>query len=1027
MASHLIIGLGGTGGKVIREFRKRIYKEFSSNDPGHNIHIDYVYVDSSLEDLNNREKWKVLGKGVHLGNAQKVNINGISSTVLDQINNYPGLQNFMSDEDVRLIRTDKQMAALIGAGIGGQRRRLGRMLLANNLADVSNNSNFESVIRSAVKRLQNDSHDEDVTFHICAGLAGGTGSGSIIDTIAQIRTWFPFKKNGNAFKIRLMLYIPEQTLVFQDHDSGYYQANGYAALSELNAMSVDAYHPVDIKGLKDIFTNEPQRLLEGQDAFEACYLYSNVNEKGKTLDLDTELPSVVADFLFQTTVAAEMLGSQGKMARLVGCENDGTAPEEDENHVGTRSRKFLSFGITRVSYPESEVHEFVTYSYATQVAKQLTYNHWIDGQGYSEVTLDEVGAGYAAEIKTTAKRGEWMLDNARLMLSVPIIKSKDTERWKPLDETWTSRISREVNDIMGEVADKKTWVNVLADKCKNFFDHDFRNQGVKSFYSTQRSELRGNAQCIRRHIEDKLFTDWATGNRSVLEIEKFVSLLIDDCNIRIDEFEKQKSRVSNEELQKAADKMQTEKKEYDNFSWFKDALTGASGKILGRYQNAIVEYYIAATRIEAYDFAKAQLSETVIQLGKLLEGVKAFKKTVNEINEEVSKLAASKCKTNEDQDDSNIKKYDPEKVRTIVRQYTSNQDYQKKASLEVRNNLINQLGEDGERSFANLFSQVDKDATSDIILNICTNHAVEAMQETAQTDPLNKMIGVNILEKLKQELNTDEKLEAFIKSLENASQPYIQFSDTETTKQAKGAMQKMIQVCIPQGDQNTEAFRKKLIEAFRNEHPDFNPGQDVSVNYNSNEIVCISAKSGFPLRFLQNLPTLRDKYNRLLADPKGEFNRLLLHTETFQKPLPSLYELSGTEIRQEIFKPLMLAYTLGLIVDQEDPSTGRHFSAIQEEGDFGPEWVELGKDFALVWEKLTNDAQKRNTVLKLVKQKLLSDARTNEQKQALKPALAKVLKVDVLNSLCESNEFHRDFAKYRALAKEILNNELKEL
>lgn len=28
MANHLVIGLGGTGGKILREFRKRIYEEF---------------------------------------------------------------------------------------------------------------------------------------------------------------------------------------------------------------------------------------------------------------------------------------------------------------------------------------------------------------------------------------------------------------------------------------------------------------------------------------------------------------------------------------------------------------------------------------------------------------------------------------------------------------------------------------------------------------------------------------------------------------------------------------------------------------------------------------------------------------------------------------------------------------------------------------------------------------------------------------------------------------------------------------
>lgn len=34
MANHLIIGLGGTGGKILREMRKRIYEEFRSNEPG---------------------------------------------------------------------------------------------------------------------------------------------------------------------------------------------------------------------------------------------------------------------------------------------------------------------------------------------------------------------------------------------------------------------------------------------------------------------------------------------------------------------------------------------------------------------------------------------------------------------------------------------------------------------------------------------------------------------------------------------------------------------------------------------------------------------------------------------------------------------------------------------------------------------------------------------------------------------------------------------------------------------------------
>ena len=54
MSNHLIIGLGGTGGKVLREFRKRVYEEFRSNEPGGGVFLDYIYVDSSPADLNDR-------------------------------------------------------------------------------------------------------------------------------------------------------------------------------------------------------------------------------------------------------------------------------------------------------------------------------------------------------------------------------------------------------------------------------------------------------------------------------------------------------------------------------------------------------------------------------------------------------------------------------------------------------------------------------------------------------------------------------------------------------------------------------------------------------------------------------------------------------------------------------------------------------------------------------------------------------------------------------------------------------------
>lgn len=1030
MANHLIIGLGGTGGKVIRELRKRIYEEFRNNDPGHGIFVDYVYVDSSPEDLENRSDWKVLGKSVHLGESQKVNINGINTSMLNNINMYPGLQGFLNPSDLEMMKT--KMGPLISQGIGGQRRRLGRTLIANNLSDKNNSLNFEKVIRGAVNRLTQTSGDANVTFHICAGLAGGTGSGTVIDAISQIRTWFPYQLDTKSYKIRLILYIPEQILENAKNDAGFYQANGYAALLELNALSAGKYHPVDVTGQTDIFTGKIQRLLQNQEAFEAAYIYSNVNERGKVFDLSHGLPSAVADFLFQSIVACEMSGSKGQMGRMEGCENDGAGPEKDQAGQVARSRKFLSFGITRIEYPETEVREFVTYNYAKQAAAQLTYNYWIGQQGYSVRSIEEIGSGFIDLIKDKKNRESLKLSNTYLMLSKPIIESENTKRWKELDMTWESRTQLDADDVQGST-DKKSWLAEYSQRCKVFFDDQFRNHGVKNFYNIQRKELKAYAKFIRRHIEGKLFDEWAAGaeeGKSILEIEKYTSLLINDCGDRISAFTQQKAKLD-EELNEINDSIKAINIEWNNIGWLKDAITSASSKVFGKYKTALCAYYTTSTRMEAYDYARELLQEIILELTKMLEGVRAFKDRLTAINNDVTERAGSKCKIHEEQDDTNIKKYDPEKVHAIVHQYTANKEYQSETAAAIRSRLIQSIGEDGERTFANLYDKADYETMVEAILDICTEQANRAMEETAKSDPLSRMVGVNILEKLKQDLNTDDKLEHFVKKVVETSSTYVQFNAEEKSKIIMGntgAMMDMVQLCIPVATEQTQGFRQRLIEAFVKTVPGFDPKQDVAEHYKANQIVAVSCKAGFPLRYISNVKVLKEKYDRLLAANDAEFNRMVLHTETFAEPLPSLYELDSNNIRQMVFKPLLLAFSMKLLSEQQDPSTGQRFICMKSKDEFGmDQWTPLGKNFASIWNSLSQDYSKAMQLMNLVQAELAVQARSNDQKGNLRRALGEVLQQQVLSTLCENNQFHPDYAKYKASAVEILNNELKEL
>lgn len=1034
MANHLIIGLGGTGGKVIRELRKRIYEEFHANDPGQGVFIDYVYVDSSPADLDDRTGWSVLGKSVHLGEAQKVNINGISTSVLQNINLYPGLKGFLNPSDLQLMQ--REMGALVTAGIGGQRRRLGRTLLANNICDKNSPSNFDKIVRQAVSRLQQTSGDNDVTFHICAGLAGGTGSGSIVDAITQIRTAFPYQEDTKAFKMRLFLYTPERQMVNARHDAGFYQANGYAALLELNAMSLNKYQPTDVTGSTDIFTGDIQRLLGGQDAFEAAYIYTNVNEQGKVLDLGHGLPSAVADFIFQTTVASNLGGTNGQLNRLVGCENDGAEPERDQSGQNAHSRKFLSFGITRVEYPEIEIREYATYIYALQAARQLAYNKWQEGIGYGERTIDEVGLGFVEEIKDKKNREGLLLSNNYLTLATPLVESPATKRWKPIDETWEARTQASAEDIMATV-EKKMWISELNKRCDTYYNSEFRGHGVVEFYRIQRQELRGYARTIRRHIEKKLFDEWAGGaskSKSILEIEKYTRLLVADCGDRIQAMDKQLANMS-DALNSIAEEIKDINIEWDNIGWLRDAITGASAKAFGKFRTAKCEYCATATRIEAYKYAKELLNNVIIELNNMLEGVLKFKDELSAINEEVMRQSEDRCKSQEVLSDTVMKKYDAEEVRRIIRNFISDFEKMSSNAAGIRARMVEALGEDGEHTFANLYDKTDYTTATGIILDICQENAVRAMEEAAKSDPLCRMVSVNIMEKLQQELNTDAKLEQFVKAVVACSRSYVQFDPKETAMVIPGntgAMMPMVQLALPKTDERYAAFRAKLIDAFVQNVPGFDPKQDVADNYKDNQVCVISANAGFPLRFLSNVKVCKEKYDALVTpqNAKRDLNLMVLHTETFKDELTPLFEMTSEYIKQHSVKPLMMAYALGLISEQQDPTSGARFEAVGVPDPVfgGVQLKPLGKGFVDSWEMLSQDFTLSQTLKELVKKELAVKARSNDQKAALRAALGQVVQTRILPSeLCENNQFNPNYTKFRNLAVELINEELKDL
>ena len=154
-------------------------------------------------------------------------------------------------------------------------------------------------------------------------------------------------------------------------------------------------------------------------------------------------------------------------------------------------------------------------------------------------------------------------------------------------------------------------------------------------------------------------------------------------------------------------------------------------KVFSKYKTAKSDYCSTATRAEAYSYAKELLQNVIIELNNMLEGILAFKDEMNAINEEVMRQADSKCQTNEEQSDADIKKYDAELVRRISRQFVSDREKMSSNAATIRSRMVQNLGEDGEHTFANLYDKTDYETAVGIILEVCQENAVRAMQDAA--------------------------------------------------------------------------------------------------------------------------------------------------------------------------------------------------------------------------------------------------------------------------------------------------------
>ena len=92
-SNHILVGLGGTGGKILRAFKMRMFEEFHDDEVRKKQPVALLYVDSTDEmmpqDGKARPDFRVMGKDASFTRNEFLNIKAVDvEHILDHINNY---------------------------------------------------------------------------------------------------------------------------------------------------------------------------------------------------------------------------------------------------------------------------------------------------------------------------------------------------------------------------------------------------------------------------------------------------------------------------------------------------------------------------------------------------------------------------------------------------------------------------------------------------------------------------------------------------------------------------------------------------------------------------------------------------------------------------------------------------------------------------------------------------------------------------------------------------------------------------
>ncbi|GAA4074416.1 hypothetical protein GCM10022389_19970 [Flavobacterium cheonanense] len=634
--NHIIIGLGGTGGRIIRSYREQLVDKFGSLETVDFLkNIRFLFIDSNEDDL--KDEWMYQGKPLKLRGDDTILLK--AGDLNSRLKNHATRNEWLGeDSDWKGIK-DENTSGMAG----NQLRRLGRVNLIPNMREIVQNVN------SKHDQLRVNKTEFGTTIHICVGLAGGTGSGSIIDVTAQLCKTFE-KESENTF-IVLYLVLPE-VKSFNDkkgqfNNVSFLKINGYAALKELNSLASGVFSPYDVNSKND--------RLNTNNRYKSAYIISERNLNRMTFK---DTASSVASLLFLKTISANYAEK--------GEKSDNTLPnllnkvDTQENNLNSAwqywdlSANFRVPGISKIAVPREQIKEAFAHQLVLNAFNKTLFKNkekQDNGNGYlGNPSSDEIAkakseaAQIISNLRSTLME-EWYLTYEYFLLDSPMIDSEKVgllrkngdeksfdASWK-IEETKIFTVLTATKKYQGTTFEDRDLLKYYQISIADYTTGKYKGCGYDKFYNDKFNLATEYAKFICERIRGIMFGIDGYGRKTHYPLPSYIDILLEieqGYLDGIDRFIKNQKSVLERDLKKITIEIENIKKEYVgtySFLGSKNKRTNA----VEDFRKKLMEYWNKTVELKAIPFAiELSQKELKTELSKLRERVKSEVRAIEE-------------------------------------------------------------------------------------------------------------------------------------------------------------------------------------------------------------------------------------------------------------------------------------------------------------------------------------------------------------------------------------------------------------